>query len=86
MHHGAPRGMATLLKIAKLFSYAVVSRTHELLVANSCRPPLEAIRRDHMVRGVYAWLAVHDALCWQGGSLEEGCAVSAGVPPDPIVH
>jgi len=54
-----------------------------ILVANSCRPPPEAIRRDHMAHGAYAWLAVREALCWQGGSLEEGCAVSAGRPSGP---
>jgi hypothetical protein len=38
MDHSAPRGMATLLKIASRFSSAVVSSTHELLLANSQSP------------------------------------------------
>jgi hypothetical protein len=57
-----------------------------ILVANSCTLPPEAIRRYHMAHGAYAWLTGRDALCWQGGSLEEGCTVSAGVPPGPIVR
>jgi hypothetical protein len=84
---GATRHKGTLtLTDGTTHLFTVQSSPQQILVANSCTLPPEAIRRYHMAHGAYAWLTGRDALCWQGGSLEEGCTVSAGVPPGPIVR